>query len=81
LPAGVYYQTVERTGERIALEGIAESYSGITELLRNLGGSTWFRDPDLSAISEAAGAANSLTNALSFTLTVTLESLTQQDEV
>lgn len=81
LPAGVYYQTIERTGEQIALEGIAESYSGITELLRNLGGSAWFRDPDLSAISEAVGSANSLTNSLSFTLTVTLEPPAQQDEV
>ena len=81
LPAGVYYQSVERTGERIALQGIAESYSGITELLRNLGGSTWFRDADLSAISEAVGAANSLSNSLSFTLTVTLEPPAQQDEV
>ncbi len=81
LPEGVYYRSVERTNQTIALEGIAESYSGITELLRNLGASAWFRDPDLSAISEAPGDANSLTNALSFTLTVTLEPPSQQDEV
>lgn len=34
LPEGVYYETLERTGDTIAIEGVSESYSRITELMR-----------------------------------------------
>jgi type IV pilus assembly protein PilN len=81
LPDGVYYQTLERVGERIAIDGIAESNSRITELLRNLDSSAWFRDPDLSDITAADAAANSLTEAFRFSLTVTLDLPDQQEEV
>lgn len=73
LPDGVYYKTLERAGETIAIEGVAESNSRITELLRNLESSDWFREPDLSDISAADAAANSLTEAFTFSLQVTLD--------
>lgn len=81
LPDGVYYKTLERAGERIAIQGVAESNSRITELLRNLDRSDWFRDPDLSDISAAASSVNSLTEAFTFSLTVTLDLPEQQEEV
>ena len=81
LPDGVYYQTVERVGERIAIDGVAESNSQITELLRNLDASDWFRDPDLSDITAADASASSLTEAFSFSLTVTLDLPDLQEEV
>ncbi|MFK7863696.1 MAG: PilN domain-containing protein [Pseudohongiellaceae bacterium] len=73
LPDGVYYKSLERAGETIAIEGVSESNSRITELLRNLEGSDWFREPDLSDISAADAAANSLTEAFTFSLQVTLD--------
>ena len=88
LPNGVYYQTVERVGERIAIDGVAESNAQITELLRNLDASGWFRDPDLSDITAADApaslldaTASSLTEAFSFSLTVTLDLPDLQEEV
>jgi type IV pilus assembly protein PilN len=81
LPDGIYYKTLERVGERIAIDGVAESNSRITELLRNLEASDWFRDPDLSDITAASGAANALTEAFTFSLTVTLDLPEQQEEV
>lgn len=81
LPDGVYYKTLERTGETIAIEGVAESNSRITELLRNLESSDWFREPDLSDISAADASANSLTEAFTFSLQVTLDLPEQQEEV
>jgi len=81
LPDGIYYKTLERVGGRIAIDGVAESNSRITELLRNLEASDWFRDPDLSDITAASGAANSLTEAFTFSLTVTLDLPDQQEEV
>ena len=95
LPDGVYYQTVERVGERIAIDGVAESNAQITELLRNLDASGWFRDPDLSDITAADApaslldatavlldaTASSLTEAFSFSLTVTLDLPDLQEEV
>lgn len=80
LPDGVYYQTLERSEATISIDGIAESYSRITELLRNLADSEWFVEPELSAISETTSADNSLTNALEFSLTVTLAPPDQQEE-
>lgn len=81
LPDGVYYQTLERKGERIAIDGVAESNPRITELLRNLDASDWFRDPDLSDITAADAFANSLKDEFSFSLTVTLDLPDQQKEV
>lgn len=81
LPDGVYYKTLERAGETIAIEGVAESNSRITELLRNLESSDWFREPDLSDISAADGSVNALTEAFTFSLQVTLDLPDQQEEV
>lgn len=81
LPDGVYYSSLERAGERIAIDGVAESNARITELLRNLEASDWFRDPDFRYSTAADAAANSLSEAFTFSLTVTLDLPDQQEEV
>ena len=80
LPDGVYYETLTRTGDTIAIEGVAESYARITELLRNLDDSEWFRDSDLFDIAAVADG-NRATDAFSFSLTLTLQLPDQQEEV
>lgn len=81
LPQGVYYLSVVRTENSIAIEGIAESYSRITELMRSLENSAWFRDIDPSDISVADTADNPLVDAFNFSLTLMLELPDQQEEV
>jgi len=79
LPEGVYYESLSRNGNMIAMEGVAESYSRITELLRRLDESDWFAEPDLAAISAAPSAEQVLTNTFTFTLTLMLELPSQSD--
>lgn len=79
LPEGVYYETLQRTGNMIAIEGIAESYSRITELMRRLDDSEWFTEANLSDISASEAGEQALSNNFTFSLTLTLELPAQQD--
>jgi type IV pilus assembly protein PilN len=52
LPEGVYYNTITRTNDSIALQGVAESNNRISALMRSLDDSEWFADPSLRQINE-----------------------------
>lgn len=80
LPDGVHYQTVERTDDLIAIEGIAESYARITELMRRLDSSDWFREADLSDITAVGQSEDPTTDSFRFSLTLSLELLNQREE-
>lgn len=57
LPEGVYISKVRQDGQKVALEGVAQSNERVSELLRNLGtGSVWLTRPDLVEI--VAGSVN-----------------------
>lgn len=79
LPDGVYYESLERTGNMIAMEGVAESYARITELMRRIDDSQWFTEANLSDISAVAPNAQVLPNTFTFSLTLTLQLPGQQD--
>jgi len=81
LPDGVYYNSLVRTGDTIAIEGVAESYARITTLMRQLDESDWFLDPDLDNISATELPDNPMADAFAFSLSLTLELPTPQDEV
>ncbi len=81
LPDGVYFESLTRSGDTIAMEGIAESYARITELMRNLENSEWFTGGNLSDISAADTGEDSLAEAFSFSLSLTLQLPNQQEEV
>lgn len=51
LPEGVYFETVERSGDYMDIVGVAETYSQLTTLMRKLDGSDWFAEPSLRIIS------------------------------
>lgn len=77
LPGGVYYSSIERTDQNISLEGVAESYARITELMRRLDASAWFMETNLSDISAEEGE-DPTSESLSFSITLTME-LPNQD--
>ena len=81
LPDGVYYESLVRVEDTISIEGIAESYSRITELLRRLDDSEWFQESDLDDISAVDASDNSLSEAFTFTLSLSLQLSSQQEEV
>jgi len=81
LPEGVYYESLVRVDNTISIEGIAESYARITELLRSLEDSEWFQESDLDDISAVDSVNNSLSSAFTFTLSLSLQLPSQQEEV
>ncbi len=73
LPDGVFFETLERSGESMTIVGVAESYSQLTTLMRRLDGSEWFTSPNLRIISAADGeGAFDDTAANRFNLNLTL---------
>jgi type IV pilus assembly protein PilN len=81
LPDGVYYKSLVRVDNTISIEGMAESYSKITQLLRRLDDSEWFQESDLDDISAVKPGGNSLSEAFSFTLSLSLQLPSQKEEV
>ncbi len=51
IPDGVFLTSLSRHGNEISLEGVAESYSRVSTLMRNLEDSDWFAGPKLSSVS------------------------------
>jgi len=71
LPTGVYFNSLQRSGDRLQIEGIAESNNKVSELMRRIDDSQWFINPSLQQISAASADANSdqrEANAFSLTL-------------
>ena len=65
LPDGIFYEQVQRIEDVIAVEGIAESSARITELMRNLDDSEWFKATDLSEFSVVESAETSMSASIS----------------
>lgn len=80
LPEGVFYETVSRQDNVLSIEGFAESYAQITQLLRRLNNSEWFGEPELGDISAVAAPAEQLSQLLSFSITLNLELPNAQDD-
>ena len=74
LPDGVFYETLERIDNDIAIQGVAESYA------RRLDDSEWFQEADISTILTTDSADDSLSDAFRFSLTLTLQLPDQQEE-
>lgn len=53
VPDGVYLTRMQRTGDVIELEGIAESNNRVSSFMRNLDESDWFAAPNLSSVTAA----------------------------
>ena len=79
LPDGIFYEQVQRIEDVIAVEGIAESSARITELMRNLDDSEWFKATDLSEFSVVESAETSMSASISFSLTLNIELPNQID--
>jgi type IV pilus assembly protein PilN len=51
LPEGVYYESMSRTGDIISFNGVADSYTRVSTLMRFLEDSEWFANPELQDIT------------------------------
>jgi type IV pilus assembly protein PilN len=64
IPDGVYLKTLERQGDTFKISGVAETKNEVSNLMRNLDASPWFKNPALSSVSEdtKGGAAPAPSN-------------------
>ncbi|QAU35857.1 PilN domain-containing protein [Janthinobacterium sp. 17J80-10] len=72
VPEGVYLKSFKQEGQRVALNGYAQSNERVSELLRNLGNnSTWLERPDLIEIRAAGvGTGRDAKRVFDFTVNV-----------
>ena len=80
LPQGVYFTRLERLGDQLTISGAAESYARLTDLMRRLDSSQWFKEADLSIISSQENSGFAQGSARSFTLSLSLESPRDAEE-
>ena len=74
LPNEVYFLTLERAGDVILIEGVSESYAGITQLMRRLEDSEEFDNADLNDIATEASETVDESSLFIFNLRVELAS-------
>ncbi|HQV40946.1 MAG TPA: PilN domain-containing protein [Moraxellaceae bacterium] len=54
MPDGVYFRTIERKENMFSIVGVAESANQVSNLMRNLEASQWFKSPVLSKVAAEA---------------------------
>jgi type IV pilus assembly protein PilN len=80
-PAGVYMKAFKQDGQRVVVNGVAQSQERVAELLRNLsGGSSWLEKPELTEV-RAATLTGSKTGkkVVEFTLAVLIRRQRDKD--
>jgi type IV pilus assembly protein PilN len=80
-PAGVYLKAFKQDGQRVVVNGVAQSQERVAELLRNLSGaSPWLEKPDLTEV-RAATLAGSKTGkkVVEFTMAVSIKRQRDKD--
>ena len=81
-PEGVYLKSFEQNGQRVVLNGYAQSQERVAELLRNLSGnSPWLERPDLTEVKAATLTQNKVVRkAVEFTLAVAIKRARDTEE-
>jgi len=81
MPEGVYLKSFKQDGQRVVLNGYAQSQERVAELLRNLAGSSpWLERPDLSEVRASTLAqGKSARKVVEFTLAVAIKRARDKD--
>jgi len=80
-PEGVYLKSFEQNGQRVVLNGYAQSQERVAELLRNLAGnSPWLERPELTEVKAATLTQNKVVRkAVEFTLAVAIKRAREEE--
>ena len=52
MPDGTYLTSVKQTGNKLKLEGVAQSSTRVSTLMRNIAASQWLRNPELEVVAD-----------------------------
>ncbi len=79
VPNGVFVNSIKRTGNIVAIDGVAESNNRVSSFMRNLDRSDWFSEPNLkSVVSDEKNGPDAV--AFSMFLNMILPSQETQNE-
>jgi len=53
MPDGTYLTSIKQTGTKLQFEGIAQSSTRVSTLMRNISASQWLRNPELEVVETA----------------------------
>jgi type IV pilus assembly protein PilN len=81
-PEGVYLKSFEQSGQRVVLNGYAQSQERVAELLRNLSGnSPWLERPELTEVKAATLTQDKIVRkVVEFTLAVAIKRARDTEE-
>lgn len=81
-PEGVYLKSFDQNGQRVVLNGYAQSQERVAELLRNLSGnSPWLERPELTEVKAATLTQDKVVRkAVEFTLAVAIKRARDTEE-
>ncbi|MGB1236781.1 MAG: PilN domain-containing protein [Pseudomonadales bacterium] len=56
IPDSLYYTSLVRTGDRLALKGLADRNQDVSKLMRSINASSWFGEPNLTNVGGSSGS-------------------------
>jgi type IV pilus assembly protein PilN len=59
MPDGTYLTSIKQTGNKIKIEGVAQSSTRVSTFMRNIAASAWLRNPELEVVETAKDNAGS----------------------
>jgi type IV pilus assembly protein PilN len=59
MPDGTYLTSIKQTGNKIKVEGVAQSSTRVSTFMRNIAASQWLRNPELEVVETAKDNAGS----------------------
>jgi len=76
IPDGTYLTSFKQTARKLRFEGVAQSSTRVSTLMRNISASQWMKDPELEVVESKTGT----TVGDSFVLDATQVSTTDDDD-
>ena len=52
IPDGTYLTSITQSGQRFKIQGVAQSATRVSSLMRNLAGSQWLKEPELDVVED-----------------------------
>src|SRR5579863_147172 len=59
MPDGTYLTSVKQSGTKLKLDGVAQSSTRVSALMRSISASQWLRDPELEVVQTKSDTAGS----------------------
>ncbi len=56
MPDGTYLTSIKQSGRKLKFEGVAQSSTRVSTLMRNISASQWMKDPELEVVESKSGS-------------------------